>query len=152
VGAILLADLLERLLALQGIQPAGEYVALAAAVAVPQFGGGVVIDHAGDVDRERVERLDRMPRRPIILARVPGFRRGADEQIAQPAAAAVAVGNGRAERRRLRAPPGLWIDGRDVRLRQRRGDIGTRRRPARRTARLRRQAFPASAPPRPARL
>jgi hypothetical protein len=43
---------------LHGVELAGEHVALAALVAIPQLGGGVVIDHAGDVDRQRVERLD----------------------------------------------------------------------------------------------
>src|SRR5450759_4698945 len=35
VGAIFLADLVERLLALQGVEPAGENVAFAALIAVP---------------------------------------------------------------------------------------------------------------------
>src|SRR5262245_15040100 len=55
VAAILPADLLERLLALHGVELAArERVAVAALVAVPQVGGGVVVDHAGNVDRERI--------------------------------------------------------------------------------------------------
>ena len=84
VAAILLADLVERLLALHGVEAPGEDVALAALVAVPQLGGGVVIDHPRDVDRERVERLDacgaaRPSRRAggRVVGPVSGARRGA---------------------------------------------------------------------------
>src|SRR5215468_2521012 len=57
VGPIALADFLERLLALRGVELAREYVALAALVAIPQLGRRVVVDHAGDVDGERIERV-----------------------------------------------------------------------------------------------
>src|SRR5271169_1364348 len=57
-AAVLAADFLEGLLALRRVEAAGEDVALAALVAVPQFDGGVVVDEAGDVDRKRVERVD----------------------------------------------------------------------------------------------
>src|SRR5712692_200810 len=60
IGAIALADLLERLLPGGRVEPLAEDVALAAIVAVPQVGRGVMVDHAGDVDREGVERLDRL--------------------------------------------------------------------------------------------
>src|SRR6266508_4002148 len=58
VGAIALADFLERLLALHGVKLAREHVAFAALVAIPQLGCRVVVDHAGDVDRKRIERLE----------------------------------------------------------------------------------------------
>src|SRR5271165_4195761 len=57
VTAILAADLLERFLPLIGIELAREHVALAAVVAVPEVGRRVVVDHAGDVDGKRIERL-----------------------------------------------------------------------------------------------
>src|SRR5712691_12226261 len=57
VAAIALADLLERLLPLHRVKLAREHVAFAAFVAVPQLGGGVMVDHAGDVDGEGVERF-----------------------------------------------------------------------------------------------
>jgi len=44
VGAILGADLVERLLALQRVKPLGEHVAFAALVAVPQVRRGVMIE------------------------------------------------------------------------------------------------------------
>src|SRR5712671_1002534 len=123
VGAIALADLVERLLALHGVEPLGEHVALAAIVAVPQLGRGVVVHHAGDVDRERIERLDGValgavvrPGLPVVVARrgpviVPqrrtfvgalavvaargiGLARRAAQQVGQPAAASGRAGAG----------------------------------------------------------
>ena len=52
VRPVLLADVVECLLALQCIEPARENVAFTALVAVPKIRGGVVVDHASDVDRE----------------------------------------------------------------------------------------------------
>src|SRR5262249_61628538 len=49
---------LERLLALAGVELARDDVALAALGAIPQLGRRVVVDHAGDVDGERIERVD----------------------------------------------------------------------------------------------
>src|SRR5437588_11914323 len=69
VAAVLAADFLERALALHGVELAREHVALAALVAIPQLGGGVVVDHAGDVDCKRIERLDTVTRDPIVAAR-----------------------------------------------------------------------------------
>src|SRR5262249_62247164 len=89
VAAVALADLLERLLALHRVEPLGEDVALAALVAVPQLGGRVVVDHAGDVDRERIERFERMARLAVAAARL--VARGAGQQIAEPAVAALAA-------------------------------------------------------------
>src|SRR5262245_62535057 len=60
VGAIFAADLLERALALHGVELAGEHIALAALVAVPQLGRRLMVDHARDIDRDRIERLDGM--------------------------------------------------------------------------------------------
>src|SRR6185437_3219051 len=68
VGAVLSADLVERLLSLQSIEPPGKDVALAALVAVPQVGCGIVVDHAGDINRKRIERLDRVTRRAFVAA------------------------------------------------------------------------------------
>src|SRR3984893_18706543 len=57
VGPIALAYFLERLLALHGVELAGEYGEFATLVVIPQLGRRVVIDHAGDVDDERIERV-----------------------------------------------------------------------------------------------
>src|SRR5262249_5132751 len=64
VGAILAPDLFESPLALHGIELAGEHVALPALVTVPQLGRGVMVDHARDIDRNRIERLDRLTLNP----------------------------------------------------------------------------------------
>src|SRR4029077_8957440 len=107
VGPIALADFLERLLALHCVELAGEYVAFAALVAIPQLGRRVVIDHAGDVDGERIERVggvalgarglaQRLARRRSLawrrrLARGRlGLVRGAREQLGEPARAPAA--------------------------------------------------------------
>src|SRR5579862_9707631 len=58
IAAVFPADLVEGALALHRVQLAREHVALAALVAVPQLGGGVMVDHAGDIDRKRIERFD----------------------------------------------------------------------------------------------
>src|SRR5262249_29172828 len=102
VAAILVADLLEGLLALHRVEAAGEDVALAALVAVPQLGGRVVIDHPRDVDGERVERLEAVAGRTIVtagrrassgsLVRADLGPRGAMQQLREPAVAAVARG------------------------------------------------------------
>src|SRR5262249_10307290 len=89
VRAVALADLVERLLALQRVEPPREHVALAALVAFPQLGRRVRIDHPGDVDRDRVERLDAVPARRLV--RAPGLgplARRAGEEVGQPAIAA----------------------------------------------------------------
>src|SRR5260370_40212019 len=90
VAAIALADLVEGLLPLHRIEPLGEHVAFAALVAVPKLAGRVVIDHAGDVDRERIERFERMPRRTLLAAALL-VARGPGQQLAEPAVAAVAA-------------------------------------------------------------
>jgi len=107
VGAIALADFLERALALHGVELAREHAALAALIAVPELGGRVVVDHARDVDRERIERLDAVARETLVAARgvlsvlarqITGrgrrrrsrlglIARGAGEEVGQPAAA-----------------------------------------------------------------
>src|SRR6266566_2807596 len=74
IGPIALADFLERLLALHGVELAREYVAFAALVAIPQLGRRVVVDHAGDVDGERIERVDGVALRARGLGR--RFARG----------------------------------------------------------------------------
>src|SRR5580704_17175529 len=101
VGAVALADLLERALPLHGVEALGEHVAFAALVAVPQLGGDVVVDHAGDVDRERIERLDRVARRTLFLARARTLvvtraawtivARRSRKHVGEPAAAAIAA-------------------------------------------------------------
>ncbi len=92
-----------------------------------------MVDHAGDVDRERVERLDRVAHRPLLrLPGVPapgqflallfvGLARGAAQQVGQPAAAA----RGRHRRRRFSAA-------RRLRRRGRRGLVRPRSLPLRR--------------------
>ena len=67
VRTILLADIVEGLLALQCIEPAGENVALTALVAIPQVCSRVVVDHSGDVDGKRIQRLNRMPGRSFFV-------------------------------------------------------------------------------------
>src|SRR5262249_52682585 len=110
VGAVLAPDLLEGPLALHGVELAREDVALAAFVTVPQFGCGLVVDHAGDVDRDRVERLHRLALRPGRVRSLPARRlsrrrlarwwlglllRRAGEQIGEPPAAWTASALGR---------------------------------------------------------
>src|SRR6516165_3807746 len=117
VGAVALADFLERLLALHGVELAREHVALAALVAIPQLGRRVVVDHAGDVDGKRIERVDSMAlgarglgrrlawrslARCLARARL-GIVRGAREQLGEPARAP-AAGLGGTERGRLGPP------------------------------------------------
>src|SRR5436305_9848304 len=69
VATIAVADLLECLLALHRVEAAREHVALAALVAFPELGRRIVIDHASDIDRERVERLDRAARLTAVRCR-----------------------------------------------------------------------------------
>src|SRR6516164_2186787 len=123
VGPIALADFLERLLALHGVELAREYVALAALVAIPQLGRRVVVDHAGDVDGERIEGVDGVAlgalgarglgrrlacrrslawRRRLARGRL-GLVRGAREEFREPARAPAAGLRG-TKRRRLGAP------------------------------------------------
>src|SRR5690606_39195882 len=70
--------------------------------------GRVVVDHAGDIYRQRVKRLDRMARLAILGAarRLVSIRlvaRGTAEQIRKPATTPVALVAGTG-RRRLGAP------------------------------------------------
>src|ERR1700674_3811837 len=79
------ADLVEGLLAVRGIEPAAHHVALPALVAVPQLHRRVMVDHAGDVAGERVERLDRLQgRAALAFAVAVGSAR---QEIAEPAGA-----------------------------------------------------------------
>src|SRR5262249_47251987 len=112
VGPIALADFLERLLALHGVELARGDVALAALVAIPPLGYRVVIDHAGDVDGERIERgvdgvalgARRLGRRLAWRRRLArgrlGLVRRAREQLGEPARASAAGLRG-TKRRRL---------------------------------------------------
>src|SRR5262249_56025702 len=61
VAAVAFADFLERLLALHGVELAREHVAFAALVAIPQLGHRVVVDHAGDVDADPIDRVASLP-------------------------------------------------------------------------------------------
>src|SRR5207253_9061486 len=89
IRTVALADLLERLLALHGVEPAREHVALAALVAVPELGGRVVVDHAGDVDRQRVERFHRAARLTAVVRRRQRLiARGPRQPVREPASAA----------------------------------------------------------------
>src|SRR5262249_29867914 len=98
VAAVALADFLERLLALHGVELAREHVAFAALVAIPQLGHRVVVDHAGDVDGERIERVDGVARglgrrrlaRRRLARRGLGLGGGAREQLGEPAGAPAA--------------------------------------------------------------
>src|SRR5205085_1242124 len=110
--AVTPADLLEGALALHRVELAREYVALAAIVALPKFGRRLVVDHAGDIDRERVERFEagapacgRLLRRLAVHPRSAqwfAFLGCAGEEIGEPARAPAARLRG-TERRRLGA-------------------------------------------------
>src|SRR5262249_9858455 len=76
IGFVALAHLVERLSALHGIEPPCKHVALAAIVALPEIRCGFVIDHAGDIDRQRVKRFDPMPDTAIFQAQGALFLRG----------------------------------------------------------------------------
>src|SRR5262249_23391041 len=117
VAAVALADFLERLLAVHGVELAREHVAFAALVAIPHLGRRVVVEHAGDVDGERIERVGgvalgarglgrrRLPRSltRCLARRRLGLVRGAREQLREPARAPAAGLRG-TERRRLGPP------------------------------------------------
>src|SRR5262245_52708010 len=127
IRPVFLADIVERLLALQGIQPPRKDVALSALVAIPQVSSGVMVDHSRDIDRQRIERFDGMPRGSLVacpgrsrLSRAIARRlaewfaqwfalwtafiaRGAVEQIGQPAPAGRRWSGGAGGR--IRVPP-----------------------------------------------
>src|SRR5262245_31846127 len=73
IRPVFLADVVERLLALQGIEPPRKDVALPALVTIPQVSSSVMVDHPRDIDRQRVERLDGMPRGSLVAC--PGRSR-----------------------------------------------------------------------------
>src|SRR5262249_7271688 len=84
IRPIALADLVERLLALQRVEAARERVAVAALVALPQLRRPLRIDHPRDTAGDRVERSDAV--RAGRPAAASGFcrlarRRGAGEEI-----------------------------------------------------------------------
>ena len=62
LAVILALDLVEGLLALQGVEATGEDVAFATLIAAPEVYRGIVVDGAGDVDLERIQRFDHMAR------------------------------------------------------------------------------------------
>src|SRR5262249_40506947 len=113
IRAILAADLLERALTLHRIKLAREDIALAAVVAVPQLGGGGVIEHAGNVDRDGIKRFDGMTlascgirlwlaeRRLVVL-------RSTREQVGEPTAARRRRRRGRAHRGGFGAAGWWW--------------------------------------------
>jgi hypothetical protein len=98
IGPVFTAYLLKCALPLGSIKALGEDAALAALVAVPQIGGGIVVDHPGDIDRECVDRIDAVSRRSILAPRRFAGRglhrglalvaRGAGEQFGKPTAIA----------------------------------------------------------------
>src|SRR5580704_17184705 len=51
IGAVLVADFIERLLALERVKAFGEYAALTALIALPQLDRRVVVDHPRDINR-----------------------------------------------------------------------------------------------------
>src|SRR6202044_958612 len=95
------------------VETPGERTALAALVALPQFRCRIVIDHACDIDRKIVDRIDAVALRwaGVFARDLTGddrsdrrtfFARGAGKKIGEPAAVAgsiviLAAGN-RAER------------------------------------------------------
>ena len=58
IGTVFAAYFFERALPLRGVEALSESAALAAFIALPQVGGGIVVDHARDVDRQRVKRTE----------------------------------------------------------------------------------------------
>src|SRR5262249_10541225 len=58
VGFTALAHLVEFLSALHGVEPPRKHIALSAIVALPKVRPGFMIDHADDIDRQRVEGFD----------------------------------------------------------------------------------------------
>src|SRR5262249_62335797 len=107
-----------RPLPLGSIEPLCKRAALAAFVALPEVGRGIIVDHPSDIDRKRVKRVDAITCRGLLgvgsLAgrdRGPlraGFARRAWQEIGKPtaiAAFAVVLAAGyRAERGWARAP------------------------------------------------
>src|SRR5262249_42843443 len=107
IRAILLTDVIERLLPLQGVESAGKNVAFATLVTIPQIGGGVRVNHPRDVDLNVIPRFYRVPGYPLLVCssgrrlagaftcRLPRHfamwpalsARGAIEQSCQPATA-----------------------------------------------------------------
>lgn len=60
LAVIFALDLIEGLLALQRVEAAGKDVALATLITAPEIDRGIVVDGAGDIDRERVQRFHDM--------------------------------------------------------------------------------------------
>src|SRR5436305_172489 len=82
-----------RTRALRGIEPAAEDVPFAAPVTIPEIDDRIVIEQARNIERQRVDRINRTVRRLTIglLPRrgfVAVFARGARQQIGEPAAVA----------------------------------------------------------------
>jgi hypothetical protein len=67
IGAIAPADFLERFLALCGVEPAAEDVPFAAPVAIPEIDNGIMVEQARNIERQRVDRVDRAVRRLTIV-------------------------------------------------------------------------------------
>ncbi len=93
-------DLVKRRLALQRIEATGEDITFAALVPAPQFHRRIVVDRAGDVDGQRVQRFHHVTRIAgigstgrLLIAACAGcgsggrFLRGAAQKIADPATA-----------------------------------------------------------------
>src|SRR4029077_9553714 len=98
IGTIFAAYFFERPLPLGGVEPLCKRPAFAAFIALPQVGRRVVVDHPGDIDGQRVKRIDAVACCGVIGAgSLPGRRwralrasvaRSASQEIGKPAAVA----------------------------------------------------------------
>ena len=100
IAAILAADFIECALPLRRVKTPIEQATFAALIALPQLGSGAVVDHAGYIDGERLQRVDtlrafvdarRLARGRRRRDRRTVFTRSPRQKIAQPSAAAGAA-------------------------------------------------------------
>src|SRR5262249_32401239 len=66
IGTIFAANFFKRPLPLGSIEPLCKRAALAAFVALPEVGRGIIVDHPSDIDRKRVKRVDAITCRGLL--------------------------------------------------------------------------------------
>ena len=151
VALVFAAQLVKGLLALQRVEAAGEDVALAALVAVPELHRRLVVDRAGDVDGKRVQQFHDLGRRALAGAGGSGARLGARRRRApRPRCEEARRSRSATQPRASPLPPRARLE----RLRRRAAaaasprPLPARRSPAGRRARAaRRRLRPRAAPP-----
>src|SRR5262249_21669560 len=85
IGRVAPAYLVKCLSAPHGVKPPRKHVALAAIVALPEVRRGFMIDHAGDINRQRFERFDPIPDVAIVWAqRTLSLRGGRGRRLQAP--------------------------------------------------------------------